>query len=166
MHLTQALPSDFPAVCALYQAVCAVMAREASPQWVWGEYPSEALLHKTLAAGTLYVVREGETLLGAVTVDTHFDPEYGSVAWRFGERPGAFHRLAVAPAAQGRGLGRQMIADVCGILREKGCDALRIDTYAPNTGAQRLYAAIGMRMAGEIRFAHRPLPFFCYELPL
>ena len=166
MHLIQALPADFPAVCALYQAVCAVMAQDASPQWVWGEYPSEALLHATLAAGSLYVLREGDKLLGAVTVDTRFDPEYAQVDWRFGVRPGAFHRLAVAPQAQGRGLGRRMIADVCDILRAQGCDALRIDTYSPNAAAQGLYAAIGMRRAGEIRFAHRPLPFYCYELAL
>ena len=166
MILRKAAQADFGSVCALYEAVCARMAQDASPQWVWGEYPNETFIQKTLDAGTLYVAREEDQLLCAVTIDTHFDPEYADVNWLFGTKPGAFHRLAIAPEAQGRGLGRQIIADVCEILRAQGCDTLRIDTYAPNVRAQKLYAAVGMRRAGEVRFFHRELPFFCFELPL
>ncbi len=166
LHLTHAAPADFAAVCELYQSVCAVMARDPSPQWVWGEYPNKDFLRATLDAGTLYIAREDDTLLCAVTVDTHFDPEYAGVNWLFGTKPGAFHRLAIAPDQQGRGLGRQAIAEVCRILREQGCDTLRIDTYSPNENAQKLYLRAGFRAAGEVRFEHRPLPFVCFELPL
>ena len=166
MFLTQATQHDFPAICALYEAVCAGMAASPSPQWVWGEYPNETFLQRSLDAGTLYVAREGDALLCAVTIDTNFDPEYAGVNWLFGVKPGAFHRLAIAPQQQGKGLGKKIIADVCDILRSHGCDTLRIDTYAPNANAQKLYTAIGMRKAGEVKFFHRELPFFCYELPL
>ncbi len=165
-HLIPATPADFPAICELYQSVCAVMAKDCSPQWVWGEYPSEDVLRETLDAGTLYVAKEGETLLCAVTVDTHFDPEYAGVNWLLGVKPGAFHRLAIAPGQQGRGLGRLAIDEVGRILRQQGCDSLRIDTYSPNENAQKLYRRVGFRRAGEVRFEHRPLPFVCYELPL
>ena len=166
MLLTKATQHDFSAVCALYQAVCAGMADSASPQWVWGEYPNEEFLQKSLDAGTLYVAHEDGKLLCAVTIDTNFDPEYADVNWLFGTKPGAFHRLAIAPDQQGKGLGKKIIADVCDILCSQGCDTLRIDTYANNEKAQRLYGAIGMRKAGEVCFFHRPLPFYCYELPL
>ena len=63
-------------------------------------------------------------------------------------------------------LGKKIIADVCDILCSQGCDTLRIDTYSPNVSAQKLYGAIGMRKAGEVRFFHREQPFYCYELPL
>ena len=166
MLLTKATQADFAPVCALYQAVCGQMASAASPQWVWGEYPNEDILQKSLDAGTLYVAREDGALLCAVTVDTCFDPEYAQVNWLFGTKPGAFHRLALAPEAQGKGLGKKVLADVCDILRSQSCDTLRIDTYSPNENARKLYASIGMRKAGEVRFFHRPLPFCCYELPL
>ncbi len=166
MLLTKATQQDFTAVCALYEAVCAGMAQQESPQWVWGEYPNEDFLRASLDAGTLYIAREDDALLAAVTIDTHFDPEYEGVNWLFGTKPGAFHRLAIAPAHQGKGLGRRIIADVCEILRGMGCNTLRIDTYVNNTAAQKLYTAVGMRKAGEVRFFHRPLPFYCYELPL
>ena len=164
--LTKATQTDFTPICALYQSVCAVMNAAGNDQWVWGEYPNEDFLQKSLDAGTLYIAKEDGALLCAVTVDTHFDPEYETVNWLFGTKPGAFHRLAIAPDHQGKGLGRKIIADVCEILLGMGCNTLRIDTYSNNESAQKLYAAIGMRKAGEVRFFHRPLPFFCYELPL
>ena len=164
--LTKATQTDFTPICALYQSVCAVMNAAGNDQWVWGEYPNEDFLQKSLDAGTLYIAKEDGALLCAVTVDTHFDPEYETVNWLFGTKPGAFHRLAIAPEHQGKGLGRKIIADVCEILLGMGCNTLRIDTYSNNESAQKLYAAIGMRKAGEVKFFHRPLPFFCYELPL
>lgn len=166
MFLTKATAADFADVCALYEAVCAGMADSSSPQWVWGEYPNEELLRKSLDAGTLYIAKEDEKLLCAVTIDTCFDEEYASVNWLFGTKPGAFHRLAIAPDQQGKGLGKQAVEAVCDILCSQSCDTLRIDTYANNLAAQKLYTRIGMRKAGEVRFFHRPLAFYCYELPL
>ena len=165
MMLTKATSADFSAICSLYESVCAAMA-STSPQWVWGDYPNEDFLQETLDAGTLYVAREDDTLLAAVTIDTHFDPEYDGVNWLFGVKPGAFHRLAIAPQQQGKGLGKKIIADVCDILRSQSCDTLRIDTYANNFSAQKLYEKVGMRKAGEVHFSYRPLAFYCYELPL
>ena len=166
MLLTQATQADFTPVCTLYQSVCAAMNAAGNDQWVWGDYPTEAFLQRSLDAGTLYIARQDDALLAAVTIDTNFDPEYAAVNWLFGTKPGAFHRLAIAPDQQGKGLGKRIIADVCDILRSQGCDTLRIDTYASNAAAQKLYAAIGMRRAGKVHFFHRPLDFFCYELPL
>ena len=75
MMLMKATQADFSSICALYQSVCAAMNAAGNDQWVWGDYPNEDILRKTLDAGTLYVAREGENLLCAVTIDTNFDPE-------------------------------------------------------------------------------------------
>lgn len=166
MMLVKATEKDFAAVCNLYQAVCADMLAHGLHQWRWGEYPAADVLQESLNAGTLYVAREGDAILCAVTVDTCFEPEYAGVNWLFGVRPGAFHRLAIAPEAQGKGLGAQAVEAVCNMLRAQGCDSLRIDTYAMNDNAQKLYRRIGMRKAGEVMFPHREHPFFCYEMPL
>ncbi|MBQ8201352.1 MAG: GNAT family N-acetyltransferase [Clostridia bacterium] len=166
MLFTKAAQSDFRAVCALYESVCSAMQAAGNDQWRWGEYPNEAMLQGSLDAGTLYIARENDTLLCAVTIDTQFDPEYADVNWLFGVKPGAFHRLAIAPDAQGKGLGAQAVEAVCDVLRTQGCDCLRIDTYCENAAAQKLYTRIGMRKAGEVKFWHRERPFFCYELPL
>lgn len=166
MILVKAAQNDFRAVCALYESVCAAMQAAGNNQWQWGEYPNEDFLQKSLDAGTLYVAKEEGALLCAVTIDTNFDPEYADVNWFFGTKPGAFHRLVIAPDQQGKGLGAQAVEAVCDVLRAQGCDALRIDTYCENTNAQKLYGRIGMRKAGEVKFFHREQPFYCYEKPL
>jgi len=166
LHLIKATPADFRAVCALYESACNAMQAAGNGQWRWGEYPNETFLQESLDAGTLYIARVEDALLCAVTIDTNFDPEYAGVNWLFGVKPGAFHRLVIAPDQQGRGLGAQAVEAVCEVLREQGCDALRIDTYCENAAAQKLYSRIGMRKAGEVTFFHREKPFFCYEKPL
>ena len=118
MLLTQATTHDFPAICALYEAVCADMLAKVLNQWHWGQYPNEDLVRASLEAGTLYVCREGDDLLCAVTVDATFEPEYAAVNWHCGVNPGTFHRIAIAPQAQDKGLGRGIMADMPQILRD------------------------------------------------
>ena len=140
MLLTQATQQDFSAVCALYQSVCAGMAASSSPQWVWGEYPAEDILQNTLEAGTLYIAKDGDDLLCAVTVDTCFDPEYAGVNWLFGVKPGAFHRLAIVPAHQGKGLGKQFFDF---IDRQYTDCIFRLEVEKENLPAVRLYTKCG-----------------------
>ena len=166
MILVKAHQNDFRAVCALYESVCNAMQAAGNDQWRWGEYPNETMLQASLDAGTLHIAREGDALLCAVTIDTNFDPEYAGVNWLFGVKPGAFHRLVIAPDRQGRGLGAEAVEAVCDVLRAQGCDALRIDTYCENAAAQKLYSRIGMRRAGEVKFFHREKPFCCFEKPI
>lgn len=51
--------------------------------------------------------------------------------------------LSVAPAAQGQGLGAQMVAHAEHLARTAGARALTLYTNAAMTGAQRLYARLG-----------------------
>ena len=71
MNLIKAVNADFAAVCSLYQSVCGAMQSAGIDQWRWGEYPNEAFLRESLEAGTLYVAREADRLLCAVTIDQH-----------------------------------------------------------------------------------------------
>lgn len=150
MLLTLALPSDFDAICALYQQTIAHMEESGLHQWHWGTYPAENDVRKDIADKTLYVVREGESLVAAIVVTLENDPEYASVGWLYGGTPGIFHRLVIHPDKQGQGLGRKVLQDVLTLLREKGCTTLRCDTMAQNATALHLYRSFGMRTAGMI----------------
>ena len=168
MLLTQATAHDFPAICALYEAVCADMLAHGLNQWHWGQYPNEGLVRASLEAGTLYVCREGDDLLCAVTVDATFEPEYADVNWHCGVNPGTFHRIAIAPQAQGKGLGRLIMADVLQILRDEGYDALHADTLCENARALHLYKSLGMCEVGQVFYPGEGggKPFICLEMPL
>lgn len=148
--LTKATIHDFQPICQLYQAVCEQMAQTELPQWVWGEYPCQQQIQQSIEAGTLYVLHREGSLAAAVSVDTCFEEEYRAVNWLFGIRPGTFHRLAIAPAFQGQGLGKTILKQVTELLLAAGCDALRCDTLSTNTAALKLYLGMGMRRAGLI----------------
>ncbi len=170
MLLTKALSTDFTALCDLYHAVADAMEATGLQQWHWGAYPTEALIQTSLHAGTLYVVREGDAILAAVTVDDHTEPEHDPIAWLTGGKIGTFHRLAIAPAGQGKGLGKRVFADICDILRGIGCKCLHIDTHEENQRALRLYASFGMRPCGRMNYRSTApdgqLHWIALEMPL
>lgn len=148
MLLTRGLTSDFDSVCALYARVTSAMHEKGIAQWNWGTYPNADQIHKSIDAGTLYVVREGNTVVAAVTLDSTFEPAYDAVNWLFGGKPGTFHRLCIAPEKQRQGLGRGMMGEMLAILRSQGCTALRCDTLVNNSAALTLYQKSGCASLG------------------
>ena len=51
--------------------------------------------------------------------------------------------LAVAPAFQGRGLGRALSLHLHAVARERGASSVRLKVYTANAGARALYAKLG-----------------------
>jgi ribosomal protein S18 acetylase RimI-like enzyme len=62
-------------------------------------------------------------------------------------RRGYVQRLAVAPEAQGAGLGRALIVDGLRWLRRRGAARAVVNTQVDNDRARRLYESLGFRMA-------------------
>lgn len=166
MQLTRAVQADYEAVCTLYQAVIAAMEASGLDQWQWGVYPSAEIVADDINQGEMYVLREEGEIIAAVCVNQVQDEEYAQLDWHFGVNPGLFHRLAIAPDCQGRGLGRVVLDGVCDILRDMGCDCLRCDTYSRNAAALRLYDRFGMRRARQFHFPWKEAPFVPFEKPL
>lgn len=57
-------------------------------------------------------------------------------------------RLAVHPAFQGRGLGRQLLYETIAVARSQGRSALALNTQASNERSQALYRAAGFVPSG------------------
>ncbi|WP_423224887.1 GNAT family N-acetyltransferase [Candidatus Amarolinea aalborgensis] len=62
---------------------------------------------------------------------------------------GVLARLAVLPAAQGQGLGRQLLTDALRFCRRSGARSVSLNTKASNQASQRLYAQHGFRLLGK-----------------
>lgn len=152
MLLEKAVQADFAPVCELYQAVCADMRAHGNHQWQWGGYPNTDLVQGDIDAGTLYILRQEGRIVAAAAADTSFEPAYAEINWLFGVKPGSFHRFAIAPQAQGLGLGRKLLMELLDILRAMGCDSLRCDTFCENHRALALYRSLGMRDAGVVYY--------------
>ena len=166
--LTKATQNDFQELVDLYHTVADDMNAHGLSQWHWGQYPNEDLIRSTLDRQTAYVARENGKILLAVVLDTSPDEAYRDVNWLFGMRPGSFHRLAILPEAQGRGLGRRVMPEIFDILRSLGCDCLRCDTHIDNARALHLYESFGMRRSGAVYFPGEgeDKPFPTLEMPL
>lgn len=87
----------------------------------------------------VWVAADGDVLLGNVTLCPP-----GSVWCELaGPGEGEFRMLAVAPAAQGRGVGRALADLVVGRFRTDGADAVVLSSLHEMHGAHRLYERLG-----------------------
>ena len=59
--------------------------------------------------------------------------------------------LAVAPAHQGRGIGRALVAAACERAAQHGARKLSLRVLATNPAARRLYESCGFRVEGVLR---------------
>jgi ribosomal protein S18 acetylase RimI-like enzyme len=59
--------------------------------------------------------------------------------------------LAVAPSAQGRGIGRALVEAGVALARERGARKVRLRVLGPNTAARALYESCGFVVEGVLR---------------
>ncbi len=152
---------DISGLIALKDACIARMRAAGIEQWD-EVYPDAAVFTRDLAAGTLHVLREGDGILGCVTLDTTHDPLWQGMAWSTAGEPAAVvHRLMVHPTAQGRGLAKQLMAHAEALARAQGFRAIHLDCFTSNPVALALYECLGYRRTGTAIM--RKGPFVCFE---
>ena len=166
MNITWVKAAELPEVCALYQAAIADMQARGLEQWAWGRYPTEAILAEDVALSRLYRVDQDGSLIAVFALCVGQDAEYEGVGWRYGVRPACLHRVARLPGAGGRGVGKAIVAFAKEKGAQLGCDCLRVDTYAQNGRALKLFRENTVREAGTFAIARFPEPFHCFEAPL
>ena len=162
--LRPATAADLPAVLHLVRQVVPLMQAAGNQQWSL-DYPNAAVFAQDLAAGHLWVAELAGELAGVAALTRNAqDPEYAQADWDPAAPAVVVHRLAVAPAAQGRGVAQALLAQAERLAQAWGYALVRVDTNSENAATQRLFPKLGYRFAGEITLAFRPgLRFFCYE---
>ena len=167
MLLTRrATAADLPAILDLVRRVVPLMNASGNFQWS-ADYPNEAVFRADIAQNHLWVAELDGTLAGLAALTQDQDAEYAQADWDVTEPALVTHRLAVDPAAQGKGIALALMAEAETQAVAQGLRVLRVDTNSENTATQRLFPKLGYRFAGEITLAVRPgLRFFCYEKQL
>lgn len=143
-----ATPADMPAVYALYREAIDHMNAHGIPQWD-EVYPAPALLEEDLMRGELYVADAAGGVLAAVVLNEQSDPAYGDAEWLHEGPYTVVHRLCVSPAAQGKGVGRGLMAAVEAWAKARGYRAIRLDAFSLNPHALHMYAGLGYERRGE-----------------
>jgi len=154
---------DVPAIMALVRRVVPLMQAAGNQQWD-AAYPNATVFARDAELGQLWVAIEAGQLLGVAAITTDQEPEYAAVGWDLTETAIVVHRLAVDPAARGRGLALGLMAQAEVEARHRGIATLRVDTNVQNAATQALFPKLGYTLAGEIGLGFRPgLRFRCYE---
>ena len=92
------------------------------------------------------VAAEGDRVVGAVT----YVPDASSTyAEHLGSGEAGLRMLAVAPEAQGRGVGRALLEACIERARSEGRSRLVLHSTPQMTAAHRLYRSLGFRRAPE-----------------
>lgn len=153
--------AELPLIMELKGACVARMRAAGIEQWD-EVYPDAAVFGRDLASGTLHVLREGDAILGCFTLDTAHDPLWQGMAWAVPpESAAVVRRLMVAPAAQGRGLAKKLMAHAESLARARGFRAVHLDCFLANPAALALYERLGYRRVGTAQT--RKGPFVCFE---
>lgn len=161
--LKQATMAHATAIAKLRVATNEKLARDFGPG-PWTSTVTEKGVLYALRHSCVYVVRDGRTIIGILTLATKkpwaIDRKYFTKC----RRPLYLINMAVAPERQRHGIGRAMLADVKRIAKSLPADAIWLDAYDLPGGAGEFYAKCGYRETGRVTYRGAPLIY--YELLL
>lgn len=119
--------------------------------WKLGVYPTIDVPESKVPTGTMYVLEENNEICASMVLNNDQAPEYSDIVWKYsaaGEQVLVIHTLCIPPQKSGKGYGRKMVEFAKEYALKYGCTVIRIDTYAHNEPAKKLYQKNGFRIAG------------------
>ena len=133
--------ADVPALVWLIN-----LAFQAESPFIKGDRTDEAGVHAKMKTGSFFVIAGDAGLNGCVYVETA-DASNAVVIAR-GEGAGYIGMLAVDPALQGRGLGKQLMRFAEEELRRRGCTRVQLRIVSLRTELIEFYGKFGYRETG------------------
>jgi GNAT superfamily N-acetyltransferase len=117
----------------------------------WAHPRVAAVVHADAAAGRLYVVRTGPTLVATFAVCDEADPYFVDVRWAERDAPASYlHRLAVADGHRGNGLGAWCVGEAERIASDMGSAYLRLDALRDHARGLAFYARLHYADCGVV----------------
>ncbi|MGO4495278.1 GNAT family N-acetyltransferase [Paenibacillus sp. 2RAB27] len=147
----------------LYTSVTQHLRREGVKQWD-RFYPNRFIIQSDLQSGSLFGVKQSNTVIAAVVVNEKQSSRYDILDWTDRQgKPACVHRLAVHPEFQRRGLGKILLGFAEQYALDQTCTSIRLDVFSANDTAVRMYEQAGYERIGTIRFPFRQKPYYCFE---
>lgn len=163
MRIRLATEEDLPILMGIVRRVVPLMRSQGNLQWD-EHYPNEAVFREDIRLERLWVAATEDAVAGVVALTTDREADYDQADWDHDLPAVVIHRLAVDPALRGGGVARALMQQAERVAAAKGFSVVRTDTNSENQATQRLFPAMGYRLAGEIALRARPgLKFLCYE---
>ncbi|WP_329257375.1 GNAT family N-acetyltransferase [Actinoallomurus sp. NBC_01490] len=142
--VTRATEAETPLVNALLSEAAGWLAARGVDQWPH-PFPEDIVRASVLRRDTYLAWRDGDPV-GTLAV-------YWADARFWGDRPpdaGYVHRLAVARAARGDGLGARLLDWAGELVAARGRRWLRLDCGAGNTALRAFYEHLGFQHVDDV----------------
>lgn len=150
--IRQATAADVTAIAATYDQLFEQESRQGShSNWRQGVYPTAASAARAVQAGEMYVLERQGELLASMVLNQNQADEYRQMPWQYAaddDQVLVIHTLCIPPSHAGQGLASQMLDFAKAFAQTAHCRVIRLDTYAHNEPAKRLYQKHGFRIVG------------------
>ncbi|MFI6451032.1 GNAT family N-acetyltransferase [Streptosporangium amethystogenes] len=151
--LRRATDGDLDGVLALLAETAGWLNRRGVRQWPAAGFPAERIT-PLIDEGVMYLLDGEDGPAATLALDAHADPEF----WAPGDDPGSalyVHKLAVARAHAGRGLGEALL-DWAGLrVLALGRRWLRLDCSKDNSRLQDYYRGQRFAHLRTVDLSHR-----------
>jgi GNAT superfamily N-acetyltransferase len=157
--LQRATDSDVAPIFVLKEEVADDLTRKFG-KGHWSSFGTEAGVIRAVKSSTVWVAKRRGGLIAMLSLSRKkpwaIDPAYFTAA----TKPLYLTDMAVAPALQGQGIGRECLAEAQRIAAGLSADAIRLDAYDGPAGAGAFYAKCGYREVGRAVYRKNPLVYF------
>ncbi len=151
----QAKESEIEEIFLFYKNIVEYM-NENGPRIGWNieRYPDYSLVEETVKAGSMYIEKNDNEIIGAAVVNHEVNPEYDEINWEIKEpkeKLATIHALAIAPEYRGTGFSGDFLNDIENLCRENDDLAIHFDVIEGNEPAYKLYVRHGYREVATIK---------------
>ena len=158
--LTPATHEDAAEIAALRNAAADdLTARFGNGHWT-SNVSAKGVLGDLRRRMRVLVARRQSRIAATLSMQTRkpwaIDPKYFTPC----ARPIYLTNMAVLPAFQRLGIGRESLAEAVTIARAWPGDAIRLDAYDADAGAGDFYLRCGFREVGRVVYKRTPLRYF------
>ncbi|MEU6160954.1 GNAT family N-acetyltransferase [Streptomyces sp. NPDC047130] len=140
MKIVPAQPADVETLLAFRKEAAGWLAQLGSDQWQ-RPYPADRLL-ATIEAGTVFLVKDGETTAATITLTSEAEEGLWTEA-ELSEPSRFINKLTVARTHAGQNLGGRLLDWASDHAFREGAKWLRLDAWTTNEALQRYYLAQG-----------------------
>jgi GNAT superfamily N-acetyltransferase len=155
--------ADVPAVASLRAAVATDLTR-LHGFGQWSSVATEKVVVRDIDSARVLVARIGSSVVGTVRLAPRRPWAIDPACFTPCDRVLYLTDMAVDPARQRLGIGRQCLAHARHVAQAWPADAIRLDAYDAPAGAGPFYAKCGFREVARITYRQTPLVY--YELLL
>jgi GNAT superfamily N-acetyltransferase len=158
MEIAPAQAEDLEILIAFRDEASRWLSARGIDQWS-SPWPSEDLMAdgmlRNIRAGETFIVWDDGTAAATITVDRWANPDLWTPA-EAAEASLYTHKLTVARAYAGRGLGAELLDWAGTKAADSGATWLRLDVWTTNHDLQRYYLEQGFIHVRTVALAHNP----------